>query len=69
MIWSRVRVSSSSGSVMEMLGTRVRLMTVILTRRSTSVTTVNCEMFDSLPMVVGMKTMGGRGLRTMFAPS
>jgi len=61
---SRVSVPNSSGSVMEMLGTSVRLIRVIFTRRSTSVMTVNCEIFDSLPMVVGMKTMGGSGLLT-----
>ena len=54
---------------MEMFGTRVRLIRVILTRRFMSVMTVNWEMFDSLPMVVGMKTMGGRGRLTMLAPS
>ena len=62
-------VARISGSMMEMLGTMVRLMMLIFTWRSTSVMMQNWEMSEPLPAVEGMKIMGGRGISTRLAPS
>ncbi len=54
---------------MAMFGTSVLVIIDIFTLRATSVIMQNWEISEPLPAVVVMKTMGGSGLCTLFAPS
>ncbi len=69
MIRVSLLVSRISGSTMEILGTRVRVMIDIFTARSTSVMMQNWEISEPLPAVVVIRTIGGSGRLTRFAPS
>jgi len=67
MIRVSLLVSRISGSTMEILGTRVRVMIDIFTARSTSVMMQNWEISEPLPAVVVIRTIGGSGRLTRFA--